>query len=179
MAQTIAVVTFYCRSGATEKLATAAAVGAVQARAGIRMRRMPDADLDDALKRFPQSVEALRRMHREYVAPREADVLAADVLIFGTPSDVSASAAVWAPLFAVLEKLQAEGKLAGKVGAVVGDGEDTRSFASAIGRLGLHPLTSAESADAVGDAASEVERAVALGRQAVGVAEAMKQNARP
>ena len=36
------VVTFYSLHGLTEKLALAAAVGAVQGRANIRLRRLPD-----------------------------------------------------------------------------------------------------------------------------------------
>src|SRR6186713_3224858 len=68
MAQTIVVVTFYSRGGTAERLATAAAVGAVQMRAGIRMRRVPDPDPAAALARFPEHREELRRMHKEYIA---------------------------------------------------------------------------------------------------------------
>ena len=44
MAQPIVLVTFSCESGDTEKQALNAAVGAVQARAMIRLRRIPDTD---------------------------------------------------------------------------------------------------------------------------------------
>jgi len=179
MAQTIVVITFYSRSGATEKLATAAAVGAVQARAGIRMRRLPDADLETTLERFPASREHLHRMQKEYVPPREADILAADVLICGTPSDLSASSPEWAPYFTMLDKLKAEGKLHGKVGAPVGEGPAIDAFASALGQLGLIPVSPAEPTNGAGVAFDEVGRAVALGRQAVAVAEALKQKAHP
>jgi len=177
MAQTIVLVTFYSRGGATEKLATAAAVGAVQARAGIRMRRLPDADLESTLDRFPSSREHLHRMQKEYVAPRQADILAADVLIFGTPPDLTETSSEWAPLFTMLETLQAEGKLHGKVGAAVGDGDAIDAFTAALGQLGLIPAGSAESKGAAGAPLDYVERAVALGRQAVAVAEARKQKA--
>src|SRR6516225_10910269 len=69
------LVIFESCSGATEKLALAAAVGAVQARANIRMRRLPD--------NSTESNETLSRMRREYVAPTSADTLWADAVIIG------------------------------------------------------------------------------------------------
>jgi hypothetical protein len=57
----------------TEKLALAAAVGAVQARANIRMRRLPD--------NSAEINETLARMRREYVAPMPADAIWADAVI--------------------------------------------------------------------------------------------------
>jgi len=69
------LVIFDSCSGATETLALAAAVGAVQARANIRMRRLPDTS--------PESNETLARMRREYVPPTPADVLWADAVIIG------------------------------------------------------------------------------------------------
>ena len=67
------LVIFECSSGMTETLALASAVGAVQARANIRMRRLPD---DSA-----EMNETLARMRREYVAPMPADALWADAVI--------------------------------------------------------------------------------------------------
>jgi hypothetical protein len=69
------LVIFESCSGATEKLALAAAVGAVQARANIRMRRMPD--------NSPEFSETLSRMRREYVSPTPADTAWADAVIIG------------------------------------------------------------------------------------------------
>jgi multimeric flavodoxin WrbA len=69
------LVIFHSCSGETEKLALAAAVGAVQARANIRMRRLPD--------HSTESSEALSRMRREYVPPTPADTLWADAVIVG------------------------------------------------------------------------------------------------
>ncbi len=69
------LVIFHSCSGATEKLALAAAVGAVQARANIRMRRLPD--------NSTESNETLSRMRREYVPPTPADTLWADAVIIG------------------------------------------------------------------------------------------------
>src|SRR6185369_4801985 len=64
------LVIFYSCSGETEKLALAAAVGAVQARGSIRLRRLTDEGED-----IPECKEALKRMRREYVPPAQADVM--------------------------------------------------------------------------------------------------------
>lgn len=72
------LVIFYSCSGETEKLALAAAVGAVQARANIRMRRLTDAG-----EKAAGSQDALTRMRREYVPPTPADALWADAVLIG------------------------------------------------------------------------------------------------
>ena len=89
------LVIFYCCSGETESLALAAAVGAVQARGSIRMRRLTDGGED-----IPECRDALSRMRREYIPPAAADVLWADAVIVGmngkiagvanTPADATA-----------------------------------------------------------------------------------------
>ena len=171
MPPTVVLVTFYSRRGATEKLAHAAAVGAVQGRAAIRLRRIPDVGADAALERFPESGAELERMRKEYVAPREADVLAADALIFGSPADVDAASPEWASYMELLGRLQADGKLAGKVGVAIPNGPAFDSFASAIRRLGLRALT----ADGSGAAGTDdVTRAVALGREVVSAVQERK-----
>src|SRR5688572_17923422 len=137
MPQTIALVTFYSRGGFTERLATAAAVGAVQARAAIRLRRVPDVDPAGAFERFPQHADTMRRIQKEYATPREADVIAADVLILASTPDVSASAPVWSSFFDLLAQLQSRGKLVGKIGATIDNGAPFASFSSQIERLGL------------------------------------------
>jgi hypothetical protein len=77
------LVIFYSTSGRTEKLALAAAVGAVQARANIRLRRLTDSG--------EGSLESVR-MRREYVPPREADVLWADAVIVGINGKICGAA---------------------------------------------------------------------------------------
>ena len=72
------LVIFYSRSGLTEKLALAAAVGAVQARANIRLRRLPAGGEESA-----ELNEPLARMRREYVPPTPADAMWADAVIIG------------------------------------------------------------------------------------------------
>ena len=68
------VVIFYSRYGKTESLALAAGVGAIQARANIRLRRIPE--IADS-----QAIE------NEYIAPREIDLDWADMLVLAIPSD--------------------------------------------------------------------------------------------
>lgn len=72
------LVIFYSCCGKTEKLALAAAVGAVQARANIRMRRLTDAG-----EEVPECKDALARMRKEYVPPAPQDVVWADAVIVG------------------------------------------------------------------------------------------------
>ena len=167
MAQTIVVVTFYSRGGTTERLATVAAVGAVQMRAGIRMRRVPDPDPAAALAQFPGHREQLRRMHKEYVAPREADVVAADVLVVASPADVPPTSPEWQAYVDLLTRLHAEGKLRRKVAAVVDNGPSAAAFSTELERLGLSVVTAPTERD-------ELARAMALGRAAVTAAQAMK-----
>jgi multimeric flavodoxin WrbA len=162
------LVTFYSRGGETEHLAHAAAVGAVQARALIRLRRVADGDPDAAIARNPRAADTMRRMHKEYVSPREADLLAADALIVASPADVDASAAEWADYFQLLGRLQADGRLAGKLAAVVASGAAADSIASAIRRAGLTVIAPASGADATDD----MSRAVALGRAVVAALDA-------
>ena len=74
------LVIFESRSGTTETVALAAGVGAVQARANIRLRRLPD--------HSKESSETLERMRREYVAPTAADVLWADAVFIALNGSV-------------------------------------------------------------------------------------------
>jgi hypothetical protein len=67
------LVIFSSCTGDTEKLALAAAVGAVQGRANIRLRRLPDQSSGNG--------EDLLRMRREYVPPAARDTAWADAVI--------------------------------------------------------------------------------------------------
>ena len=75
------LVIFSSCTGATEKLALAAAVGAVQARASIRLRRLPD--------QSPGNGEDLIRLRREYVPPTVRDTAWADAVIVAMDRKVS------------------------------------------------------------------------------------------
>lgn len=73
------VVIFHSRFGVTERLAMSAAVGAVNGRALIRLRLLPDAVT-------PGGWEANRaQMDKEFIAPRPADIKWADAILFGMP----------------------------------------------------------------------------------------------
>jgi NAD(P)H dehydrogenase (quinone) len=180
MSQIGVLVTFYSRCGATEKLALAAAVGAVQKRANIRLRRLPDLTTA-ALEEFPECREALLRMRKEYVAPAEPDILWADALIFGAPARSGGLSDQWAGLLALLARLRAEGKLEGKLGAVIvpssgqnGEGESVFSSLTTavleVGLLTVPPKSSGKTGVTIEDA----ESAVALGRRVAGLARAVK-----
>ena len=67
------LVIFSSCTGETEKLALAAAVGAVQVRANIRLRRLVD--------QSSATGEDLDRMRREYVPPTPADTSWADAVV--------------------------------------------------------------------------------------------------
>jgi len=84
------LVIFYSRYGETEKLALAAGVGAIQKRANIRLRRLPDLTDSETIGRDAQWSENLARMTKDYIAPREIDVEWAEVLILAAPPDRSA-----------------------------------------------------------------------------------------
>ena len=75
------VVVFYSRTGLTENLALAAAVGAVEGKANIRLRRIPETASDETIAAVPGWRENHDRMSWEYIAPREADTLWAEGLI--------------------------------------------------------------------------------------------------
>ena len=137
MSSPIVLVIFYSRSGSTEKLALAAAVGAVQGRAAIRLRRLAD------ITETSGCTDTLVRLRKEYIAPREADVLAADGLIFAAPAGFDTSSAEWAEFMTMLRRMSAEGRLAGKAAAVVetGDHATLLSFEKVVTELGLGTVT--------------------------------------
>jgi NAD(P)H dehydrogenase (quinone) len=75
------LVIFSSCDGTTERLALAAAVGAVQARANIRLRRLPDQSSGNG--------EDLIRMRREYLPPTAPDAVWADAIIIAINRKVS------------------------------------------------------------------------------------------
>ena len=87
MLEVNAMVVFYSRYGDTEQLALAAGVGAVQAHANIRLRRVKDLADAETIARDPRWTENLERMNRDYIAPREIDVDWADVMLVASCPD--------------------------------------------------------------------------------------------
>ena len=76
-----ALVVFYSRHGETERLALAAGVGAVQARANIRLRRLKDLADAATIASDPLWTENLERMLADFIPPREIDADWADVIL--------------------------------------------------------------------------------------------------
>jgi multimeric flavodoxin WrbA len=110
------LVTFSSRTGATEKLALAAALGAVQARSNIRLRWLRENVASQAVAGVAGWRENRDRMAREYIAPREIDFLWADVLVIGMPARGGASSPELNIYLDALGALNEAGKLHGKVG---------------------------------------------------------------
>jgi|GEM_PF-2624137 len=96
------VVVFCSRGDSAERLALAAAVGAVQGRANIRLRRLPDT----AGERTPAIVSGWQ----EYVAPREADGAWMDALLLVAPVDFDAAAMEAETVKTYLDMLALNGK---------------------------------------------------------------------
>jgi len=142
-AQTTVVVTFFSRCGKTEALALAAAVGAVQGRALIRLRRLPDG-AGPSTDQDRECLDALTRMRKEYVPPTEADILGNDALMLAPPAGSTAESKEWVELVGLLTRLGSTGKLAGKVGAIVDTGseETLRSFSSVLAGVGFRSVVS-------------------------------------
>jgi hypothetical protein len=113
MPQPIVLITFSCQTGDIENLALSAAVGAVQARALIRLRRLPDSGV-------LADTEVLTRMRKEYVPPTESDVLGANALILASAPGSNPASAPWHDFLELLRKLSDAGRLRGKAGAAIG-----------------------------------------------------------
>jgi NAD(P)H dehydrogenase (quinone) len=90
MSEVNVLVVFYSRRGDTEKLATAAGVGAIQARANLRLRRLKDLADAETIARDAAWKAELARMNMDYIAPREIDAQWADVILVASPADASA-----------------------------------------------------------------------------------------
>src|ERR1700683_5286604 len=108
------LVTFSSRTGETEKLALAAALGAVQARAFIRLRWLRENVDEPTVDADPQGRENRDRMAKEYIAPRTVDFEWADSLVIGMPARTDASCPEWTAYLDALRDLQSGGKLRGK-----------------------------------------------------------------
>jgi NAD(P)H dehydrogenase (quinone) len=111
------LVTFWSRTGLTEKLALAAALGAVQAKANIRLRWLRETALAHDADRVPGWRENRARMEKEYVVPREADLLWADAVVIGTPSNLSMAAPELRSCLDLMAGLHQGEKLGCQVGA--------------------------------------------------------------
>ena len=166
MAQPIVLVTFYCRSGQTETLALSHAVGAVQGRALIRLRRVADVTAAAGT-----TEPELQRMLKEYVEPTEKDLLGADAIAIAPPPRANRTSPEWSAFLDLLARLGAEGKLAGKTGAIVdtGDAATVAAFSAALVACGLTVVPPSSGAG------SSPESATAHGKQVAETAGRLKQ----
>ncbi len=145
MTQTAVVVAFTSRCGTTETLAHAAAVGTVNARTLPRLRRLADAAGQGAAN----CADTMRRMQQEYVQPTEADIAGSPALIVVPSAGMTPASEAWRPFIALLDRLAANGSLAGKIGAVIdaGDAQTVTSFASELAARGF-TIVAADGGDA-------------------------------
>ena len=177
MSEPRVLITFYSRRGSTEKLASAAGVGAVQGRSLIRLRRVPDVEKDEPPA---DCLESYARMRREYVTPAEADVLWANAVIFGVSPGCSPASGQWTAFLELLEQLRDQGKIDGKVGVIVTPASVSdnagksmlSSWSASILKLGFValPVPSAQMVDSI---PNELHRVVVQGRRVAGVVNAL------
>jgi len=162
------LVVFYSRYGRTERVALAVGLGAVQARANIRLRRVDDlaAPVDDAWR------ENHARMAMDYVKPRLEDSGWADVIALATPVDSCAE------LEAFLRTLGAdapiERTLAGKIAAPIAS-DDAPSVLGPLYAAAAHAGLIVVPPD--GGGGDGLARARAYGRRVACLARAIKQTA--
>jgi NAD(P)H dehydrogenase (quinone) len=135
------VVVFFADAGSMERLAQAAAVGAVQGRALIRLRRLPDVHYDST--------------YVEYVAPRDADAEWADAIMVGMPPEMDSLPEDFARYL---------GKLAGKIGASYTDGAGSASLGATMQRAGLVTAAVMSGADALEAARLQGRRVADMAR---------------
>jgi|SRR5712671_2027888 len=165
MSQTEVLITFYSRCGSAEKLALQAAVGAVQARAMIRFRRLPDIAGSHSAD-SPECLKTLDRLRKEYIGPSEADVLRADAIVFVAPAGFRAVSPEWTEHLDLIEELRSAGKLEGKVaGAIQIDPQG--ALPAVILRLGFIVVPSGADVDGAA-------RALAHGRRVAELANLLK-----
>ena len=168
------LVAFWSRTGATEKLGLAAALGAVQARANIRLRWLRE-DVDArALAEFPGWRENRERMDREYVPPREADLAWADALIMGAPARAKLPGPEFQSCFELLRAVQVKGQLRCRVGAAVISGAGPNDSALPTIYASLAVVGMILVPPPFGSVADAVQAARAHGRRVTEVARALK-----
>ena len=110
------LILFYSRSGSVEKLALAAAQGARESGAIVRLRRAREVVGEDTMAKSDGWLESAKRQNADYQPPTLDDAEWADAILFGSPSYFGAVAT---ELKAFLDQLGPQwkrGALTGKVG---------------------------------------------------------------
>lgn len=162
------LVVFYSRYGGTERLALAAGLGAIEAEGNIRLRRLPDEASSDTIDADAAWRTALDRMNRDYVAPRPADPVWADVIVLATPPESCRE------VESFVSMLPSLGPMVGKLAAPLTSGDDTAVLGPVFGAAGRCGLTAVPLASGTDDA---VTRARLHGQRLVRMARALKSAA--
>jgi hypothetical protein len=167
------LVVFYSRYGETERLALAAGLGAIQERANIRLRRLADHAEAATIAADAAWNGALARMQRDYVTPRPADPVWADLIILATPARSGGEVAAYAA------SLPTCGPMTGKCAAPLAAGNDASALREVYAAAACSGLLVAPSAIDAADAEAGVAAARAHGRALVRTVRALKSAAAP
>ena len=160
------LVVFYSRYGATEQVALAAGLGAIQARGSIRLRRLADLAEPQVIDADPQWKTARARMGRDYVEPRPVDPVWADVIILATPDESVVEVEAYCALLRTL------GPMAGKIGVPLAAGGGEAALTSLYGAAAAAGLVVVPAcALDLGDPLASVR---AHGQQVTGMARALR-----
>jgi NAD(P)H dehydrogenase (quinone) len=160
------LVVFYSRHGTTEKLALAAGLGAIQARANIRLRRLADLADRQTIEANASWLENLDRMNRDYVAPRPADPLWADVIVLATPRESSVE------IERYCASLEPGDTISGKIAAPLAPGDDDAVLRPIHAAAACAGLIVAPPSKGAGDA---LAAARAFGQRVTRMARSLKQ----
>jgi NAD(P)H dehydrogenase (quinone) len=128
------LVVFYSRYGNAERLGLAAGLGAIQARANIRLRRVADRADTATSDATPGWRDERDRINRDYVTPRPADPVWADVIVLATPGDSPAE------IEGYCASLDALGAMSGKIAMPLVHGiadPALKAISAAASRAGL------------------------------------------
>jgi hypothetical protein len=158
------LVVFYSRHGVAERLALASALGAIQGRANIRLRRVADRADRSVIDASPAWRQNLDRMNRDYVVPRPADPAWADVIVLATPADAAVE------VEAYCASLSALGPMQGKIAAPLTPG-DANALAQIYAAAACAGMIVIPMGAVTGD---PVEAARAYGRRVTETARALK-----
>jgi len=161
-----ALVVFYSRYGTTEKLALAAGLGAIQADANIRLRRVADGADAAAIAADANWKQNLDRMNRDYVAPRPADPVWADVIILATPAESSSEVESY------VASLPSLGSMSGKLAAPLAPGNRESALKPIYSAAACCGLMVAPCGDLSGD---PIATATTFGQRVTEIARALKK----
>ena len=148
-----------------KRMALAAAVGAVQARASIRLRRLPDVNTIMTIEDTEDCRTNFQRMRKEYVAPLEKDLLNADAFVFAAPESFEGTDAEWGAILNMIATLCSDGLLTNKPAAVVAASDTAvAALSRAIAQTGLTVIPSSRRQFDSEQAIDEGRRIVATAR---------------